>query len=75
MVLVDIVRGKEVLAFASGVEIIEPGACRVSSDRGDEFGGFAFGGGDERSDCVGGLLLRHGRGRVRVGVIRFVEGE
>jgi len=75
VILVDVVRGKEVLAVAGGVEIVEPRARRVSSDRGDEFGGFALGGGDKRSDCAGGLRLRHGRGRVSVGVVRFVEGE
>jgi len=72
---VDVVRGKEVLAVACGVEIVEPVARRVGGDGGDEFGGFTFGGGDERGDCAGGLPRRHDLGIMLVGEIRFVEGE
>lgn len=75
VVLVDVVRGEEALAVAGGVELIEPGARRIGSDRRDEFGGFAGGGGDEGGDCAGGLSGQHGRSRVSVRVIRFVEGE
>lgn len=75
MILVDIVCGKEALAITGGVELVEPGARRVGGDRRDKFSGFAGGGGDEGSNCTCGLPRQHGRSRVGVGVIRFVEGQ
>ena len=79
VVLMDVVRGEEILAVARRVELIEPVARRIGRGGSDEFGAFP-GLADQWRNRARGFLRRHCRraGRARraaVGVVRFVEGE
>lgn len=70
----NVVSGKEILAVARSVELVEPVAILEGGDGRDEFGAFT-GLGYEGCDGVCGFLGAHGRCCVVVREIGLVEGE
>ena len=75
IVLVDIIRGEEVLAVTRSVELVVESAIRVRRHGRDEFGGSALCSLDQGRNRGGGLSAAHGGCPAHVGEVGLVEGQ
>lgn len=74
-VVVDVVRGEEILAVARREELLVEGTIRVRGDGRDELGFLALGRLDQGRDGGGGLGAAHHGRQAHVGEVGLVEGQ